>query len=169
MHPSTRARIPAVRHRWPAALLAACAVLVPLAADAENIAEVRVLGNEKAEDRLIFQSFGIMAGDDNLVRDVVFEDIRVDRIEEGKLFNLHIAYTPKYNTSPGRGIENVTLRNISYTGKGSPSASVIYGYDPGRQVRNIVIDNVTVAGKRLTGAAPNLLDIGPHASGVTFR
>ncbi|KQZ43185.1 glycosyl hydrolase family 28 protein [Duganella sp. Root1480D1] len=114
-------------------------------------------------------AIGIMAGDDNLVRDVVFEDIRVDRIEEGKLFNLHIAYTPKYNTSPGRGIENVTLRNISYTGKGSPSASLIYGHDTGRQVRNIVIDNVTVAGKRLTGPASNLLDIGQYVSGVSFR
>ena len=114
-------------------------------------------------------AIGIMAGDDNLVRDVTFENIRVDRIEEGKLFNIHIAYTPKYNTSPGRGIENITLRNISYTGKGSPSASVIYGYDQHRAVKNIVIDNVTVGGKRLTGPAQNILDIGKFVEGVTFK
>jgi hypothetical protein len=114
-------------------------------------------------------AIGIMAGDDNLVRDVTFEDIRVERIEEGKLFNLHIAYTPKYNTSPGRGIENITLRNISYTGHGSPSASVIYGYDATRKVRNIVIDNVTVGGRKLKGPEANLLDIGPHVEGVQFK
>ena len=114
-------------------------------------------------------AIGIMAGDDNLVRDVVFENIRVERIEEGKLFNFHIAYTPKYNTSPGRGIENITLRNVSYSGKGSPSASVIYGHDAQRKVNNIVLDNVTVGGKRITGSAPNVLDIGPFAEGVSFR
>ncbi|MEO7579759.1 MAG: hypothetical protein ABIT83_19275, partial [Massilia sp.] len=114
-------------------------------------------------------AIGIMAGDDNLVRDVVFENIRVDRIEEGKLFNFHIANTAKYNTSPGRGIENVTLRNVSFSGNGSPSASVVYGYDQARTISNIVFDNVTVGGKRITKAEPNLLDIGPHVSGVVFK
>ncbi len=125
---------------------------------------------EHDEDESEYEgAIGIMAGDDNLVRDVTFENIRVERIEEGKLFNLHIAYTPKYNTSPGRGIRDVTLRNISFSGKGSPSASVIAGYDAGRTVQHIVIDNVMVGGKRLTGAAPNLLDIGPYTGAVTFK
>jgi hypothetical protein len=114
-------------------------------------------------------AIGIMAGDDNLVRDVTFENFRVERIEEGKLFNLHIAFTPKYNTSPGRGIENITLRNIHFSGKGSPSASVIYGYDDSHKVRNVVIDNVTVAGKKLKGVEQNLLDIGPFVEGVSFK
>lgn len=114
-------------------------------------------------------AIGIMAGDDNLVRDVTFENIRVERIEEGMLFNLHIAYTPKYNTSPGRGIENVTLRNISFSGKGSPSAARIYGYDAQHKVKGVVIDNVTVAGKRISGPEANVLDIGPHVEGVTYK
>jgi hypothetical protein len=109
-----------------------------------------------------------MAGDDNLVRDVLFEDIRVERIEEGKLFSLRVVHVPKYNTSPGRGIENVTLRNIAYSGQGMASASRIGGFDAGRRVRNIVIDNVTVGGKPLTGPQPNVLDIEPHVEGVRF-
>ena len=114
-------------------------------------------------------AIGIMAADDNLVRDVVFEDIRVDRIEEGKLFKLGVMYVPKYNTSPGRGIENVTLRNIQYTGKGSPSASSIAGYNAERKVRNITIDNVTVAGKRVTGPQVNLLDVNEFSEGVSYK
>ncbi len=114
-------------------------------------------------------ALGIMAGDDNLVRDVVFEDIRVDRIEEGKLFNLKIAYTAKYNTSPGWGIENVTLRNIQYTGKGSPSASAITGHNAERKVRNIIIDNVTVGGKRIVKPEPGLLELNEFVEGVQFR
>ena len=114
-------------------------------------------------------AIGIMAADDNLVRDVLFEDIRVERIEEGKLFNLHIAFTPKYNTSPGRGIENVTLRNIHFSGNGSPSASAIYGYDETRKVKNITIDNVTVGGRKIKGAEANVLDIGKFVEGVIFK
>ena len=141
--------------------------------DAEVIERVRFSNIdilEHDEDDTEYEgAIGIMAGDDNLVRDVVFENIRVDRIEEGKLFNLHIAYTPKYNTSPGRGIENITLRNIAFSGKGSPSASVIYGHDAGRKVKNVVLDNVTVAGKRITGPEQNVLDIGPFVENVTYK
>ncbi|NIA56037.1 glycoside hydrolase [Massilia sp. TW-1] len=114
-------------------------------------------------------ALGIMAGDDNLVRDVVFEDIRVDRIEEGKLFNLKIAYTAKYNTSPGLGIENVTLRNVHYSGRGSPSASAITGRDATRKVRNVTIENVTVGGKRLAAPEAGLLDVNEFVDGLRFR
>jgi hypothetical protein len=114
-------------------------------------------------------ALGIMAGDDNLVRDVVFEDIRVDRIEEGKLFNFKIAYTAKYNTSPGLGIENVTLRNIHYTGRGSPSASRITGRDATRKVRNVTIENVTVGGKRITAPEAGLLEVNEFVDGLRFR
>lgn len=114
-------------------------------------------------------AIGITAGDDNLIRNITFEDIRVERIEEGKLFNFHVGFNAKYNTSPGRGIDGVTLRNISFTGKGSPSASVIFGYDDSRGVQNIHLDNVTVAGRKILGPAPGVLDIGEHVSGVTYK
>lgn len=114
-------------------------------------------------------AIGIMAGDDNLVRDVLFEDIRVDRIEEGKLFNLKIAYTAKYNTSPGLGIENITLRNVHYTGKGSASASAITGHNAQRKVRNITLDNVTVGGKRITGPEAGVLELNEFAENIRYR
>jgi hypothetical protein len=114
-------------------------------------------------------ALGIMAGDDNLVRDVVFEDIRVDRIEEGKLFNLKIAYTAKYNTSPGLGVENVTLRNIHYTGRGSPSASMITGRDATRKVKNVTLENVTVGGRRITGPEAGVLEVNGFVDGLRFR
>jgi hypothetical protein len=114
-------------------------------------------------------ALGIMAGDDNTVRDVVFDNIRVERIEEGKLFNLKIAYTEKYNTSPGMGVENITLRNIQYSGRGSPSASLISGRDAQRKVKNVVIENVTVGGKKLTKAEPGLLEVNEFVEGLQFR
>ena len=85
------------------------------------------------------------------------------------MFKLGVMYVPKYNTSPGRGIENVTLRNIQYTGKGSPSASSISGYNAERKVKNITIDNVTVAGKRLSAPQNNLLEVNEFTEGVTYK
>ncbi|MBP2157892.1 MULTISPECIES: hypothetical protein [Asticcacaulis] len=130
--------------------------------------DIDVLDHDEDEDD--YQgAIGLMVGDDNLVRDVTFEDWRVERIEEGKLFSLQVLYNKKYNTSAGRGIERVTLRNIAYTGKGAATASLIRGYAPDRAVRDITIDNVTVAGKKITGAEPGLLDIGAFVEGVTFK
>lgn len=141
--------------------------------DAEVIERVRfsdidILEHDE-DDPAYEGALGIMAGDDNLVRDVTFENIRVDRIEEGKLFNFQIVYTQKYNTSPGRGIEDIVLRNVHYTGKGSAGAAQLKGYDAQRRVRNIVLDNVTVGGKKIMGTKPNILDIGQFVDGVSFK
>ncbi|MFV3126475.1 glycosyl hydrolase family 28 protein [Niveispirillum sp. KHB5.9] len=111
----------------------------------------------------------ITAGDSNLVRDVEFNNIRVDRIEEGKLFNFHVGYNTKYNTSPGRGIENIRLRDIRYSGVGLPSASLIAGYDEKRGVRGVSIENLVIGGRRITGLADANLEIGSFTQGITIR
>lgn len=112
---------------------------------------------------------GITAGDSNLIRNITFNNIRVDRIEEGKLFNLHVGFNAKYNTSPGRGIQNVAFRNISYTGDGLPSASVIYGYDAQRGVRDVRIENLVIAGRRAKDAGSANLVIGDFVTGVHIQ
>jgi hypothetical protein len=122
------------------------------------------------EDEPDYQgTIGLMVGDDNLVRDIRFENWRVERIEDGKLFSLQVLYNAKYNTSPGRGIENITLKDIAFSGKGAPTASLIKGYSSGRGVRHVVLDNVTIGGKKVTKAEPNILDIGDHVEGLVFK
>ena len=111
----------------------------------------------------------ITAGDSNLIRDVTFSNVRVDRIEEGKLFNLHVGFNSKYNTSPGRGIENIVFRNIFFAGAGLPSPSVIFGYDAQRGVHGVKIENLQIAGRRAkTPADANLL-IGKFVDGVSIQ
>ena len=112
---------------------------------------------------------GILAGDSNLVQDVTFSNIRVDRIEEGKLFSFRVGFNGKYNTSPGRGIRRVVLRNVSFTGRGMPSASLVAGYDASRTVEDVLLDNVTVGGRRLDLKNPDLIKIGPFASEVRVK
>jgi len=122
------------------------------------------------EDQPDYQGvMAIYAGDSNLVRNITFEDIRVDRIEEGKLFNFRVGYNSKYNTSPGRGIENVTLSHVTFTGRGTVGASVIQGYDETHRVRHVAIEDVRIGGQKLTKAAHGVLEMGGYVDDVTFR
>ncbi len=111
----------------------------------------------------------ILAGDSNLVRDITFSNIRVDRIEEAKLFNFQVGFNGKYNTSPGRGIQHIILRNVSYTGLGMPSASVIGGYDAQRGVDDVLLDNVTVGGRKIDLRDADTVKVGPFATNVQAR
>ena len=87
----------------------------------------------------------INAGDNNLIRNVHFEDIRVENFRQGQLVNLRIFYNEKYCTAPGRGIENVLFKNISYTGENA-ELSIIEGYDEKRKVKNIRFENLKING-----------------------
>ncbi len=111
----------------------------------------------------------ISAGNANLVRNVTFEDIRVDTIEDGKLFNFVTVQNQRYNQAPGQGIDTVSVRNVSYTGNGLTTPSIIRGFDAGHVTRNITLSNVTIAGKALTGPSPDLLEVGPFAEDVSFK
>lgn len=115
---------------------------------------------------------GVMAINSNnstVVRDILFEDIRVDHMIEGKLFNFAVIGDDRFSLSPGGGISNLTLRNISYTGKGVYGPSVIQGYDATRGVRGITLENVRIGQEKLTGPNLQLLQIGPHVEGISFK
>jgi len=111
----------------------------------------------------------ISAGDSNTVRDVTFSDIRVEHIQEGKLFNLRVVYNAKYNTSPGLTVDGVHFKNIRYSGAGWAGPSIIAGLDEKRRVRNVSFANFVIGGRRLTAPAEGVLEIGPFVDGVTFK
>ena len=90
----------------------------------------------------------INVGDHNLAQNITFEDIRVEHIQEGQLFHLRVMYNQKYNTGPGRGVRNITFRNISCTGK-YINPSLMEGYDKNRKVENILFENIMLNGKRI--------------------
>lgn len=85
-------------------------------------------------------------GDNNLIEDVVADDIRVENFRKGQLVNMHIAYNRKYNTSPGRGIRNVTIKNMSYSGTNANTA-VMIGYDEDRVIEFVRFQNLTINGQ----------------------
>lgn len=97
---------------------------------------------------------GVMAigcGDKNRVRNVLFEDIRVEDCEEARLIDLTVCYNEKYNRAPGYGIDGVTFRNVSYrSGTGTMYPSRLRGFSEAYGVRNVRVENLTVDGRRQT-------------------
>ena len=115
---------------------------------------------------------GVMAaysGDNTLIRNITFSNIRVDGIEEGKLINIVAGNNPRYNKAPGRGIDGVTLRNVTYTGEGMPSSSIIRGLSPQTAVKNVAIDNLRIGGKPIRSARDGDISVTGNVSGLTIR
>lgn len=110
----------------------------------------------------------ICAGDKNLVRNVTFEDIRIESIQEGQLFQLKVANSLKYSTAPGTGIENVLFKNIYYQGF-IERTSTIEGYDSNRIVRNVRFENVVLNGKRARSIVEADILIGKAVLDIQFN
>ena len=110
----------------------------------------------QAEPQVDYQGcLAINCGDNNLVRDVTFDNIRIEQILQGSIVQVKVGYNQKYCAAPGRGVENVVFRNIryysspsSYYHEGS-SLSIINGYDDKRKVKNVTFEGLKVNGRLL--------------------
>lgn len=110
----------------------------------ENLNYINIDILDHQEKQLDYQGcMAINAGDNNLIRKVRFENIRVEDFRHGQLINLRIFYNEKYCSAPGRGIEDVLFKNISYSGKNA-ELSVIEGYNEERQVKNVRFENLRI-------------------------
>lgn len=135
---------------------------------------------DQAEKQIDYQGcLAINAGDNNLIRNVRFENIRIEDFRQGQLVNLRIFFNKKYCKAPGRGIENVLFKDITYHGKNA-ELSIISGYNEERKVKNIRFENLNINGKIIYDDMPGKpkwyktgdmarFFIGEHVEEVTFR
>ena len=134
----------------------------------------------QSEPQVDYQGcLAINCGDNNLVRNVTFDNIRIEQIDRGSIVQVKVSHNQKYCTAPGRGVENITFRNIRYYGKPAPAMSVINGYSDDRQVKNITFEGLKINGKLIYDDMPDKprwyqtsdvvpMYIGNHVKGVRF-
>jgi Glycosyl hydrolases family 28 len=134
---------------------------------------------DQHESQLDYQGcMSLNAGDANLIRNVVFDHIRVEDFREGQLVNLRVMYNRKYNTAPGQGIEDVLFKDVTYRGANA-NISVITGYDDTRAIRNITFENLSINGRMISDTMTGKpgyyktsdmarFFIGEHVDNVTF-
>ena len=134
---------------------------------------------EQNENQIDYQGcIGINNGDNNLVRNITFSNIRVEDIHKGMLINMRVCYNKKYCHAPGRGIEDITFKNFSYNGTNA-AMSIIAGYDDERMIRNIRFENFSINGKTIYDNMPDKLKwykttdyadifVGEHVEKISF-
>ena len=121
----------------------------------------------------------INCGDNNFVKDVVFDNIRIEQIHQGSLLQVRVGWNSKYCTAPGGGIENVVFRHIRYYGQ-QPYMSIITGYDEQHQVKNVTFEGLKINGKVICDDMPDKprwyatsdyvpMFVGSHVENLKFK
>lgn len=138
---------------------------------------IDILG--QAEPQVDYQGcLAINCGDNNLVRNVTFDNIRIEQIEDGCIAQVKVGWNQKYCAAPGRGVENVTFRGIRYYGQ-TPNLSIINGYDADHPVQNVTFEGLKINGRPVHDKMPGKpgwhatsdyvpMFVGNHVSGVVF-
>ena len=148
---------------------------------------IDILG--QAESQVDYQGcMAINCGDNNTVRNVTFDNVRVEHIRRGCLVQVRVGYNQKYCATPSRSVENVTFRNIrqwtdayreSRRSDSVPQTSIICGYDAQRTVKGVTFENLKVNGRVLHDKMKDKpswyatadyvpMFIGPHVEKVEF-
>lgn len=135
---------------------------------------------DHAEKQLDYQGcFGINCGDNNIVENITFDNIRVEDFRQGQLFNVRIFFNKKYCAAPGLGVRNILFKDIQYNGNNS-EVSIIMGYDEDRKVENVVFENLMINGVKIsddmegkpawykTGDMARIF-IGEHVDNIVFK
>lgn len=142
-----------------------------------NFLNIDILNHD--EPQLNYQGcMSINVSDENFARNIRFEDIRIEDFEQGQLVNLRVTFNKKYAKAPGRGIENILFKNITYNGSHA-NLSIIEGYDDIRCIRNIVFENLIINGQVISSQMkkPGYMPVsdfaniyvGPHVEGLEFN
>ena len=167
-------------------------------ADVAHVFEIGLHGNVEQPDSVVNLTYrnidvldakemqldyqGIMSidvGDNNLVKNVLFENIRVENFRQGRLLSMRLCWNKKYCNAPGRGIENVTFKDVTYNGDNA-DISLILGYDENRIIKGITFDNLVINGVKISDDMPGKpgwyktsdmarIYIGEHVQDVTFK
>jgi len=121
----------------------------------ENLNYINIDILDHKEKQVDYQGcLAINAGDNNLVRKVRFENIRIEDFRMGQLLNVRVFYNPKYCQAPGMGVEDVLFKDITYTGNNA-EISIISGYDENRKVKNIRFENLKINGQVISDDMPS--------------
>lgn len=134
----------------------------------------------QAEPQVDYQGcLAINCGDNNLVKNVTFDNIRIEQIRQGCILQVKVGWNQKYCKAAGRGVENVLFRNIRYYGQ-QPNLSIITGYDEQHQVKNVTFEGLKINGNPVYDDMPGKpkwyatadfvpMFVGSHVENLRFK
>ncbi|QIY74211.1 glycosyl hydrolase family 28 protein [Streptomyces sp. RLB1-33] len=118
--------------------------------DAPEVLENLVFKNldilDHREPQMGYQGcIALNPGDSNLIKNVLIEDVRIEDFRWGQVIHMRVMYNTKYNTSVGRGIEDVYVKNLTYTGTHA-NPSLFLGYDADHAIKDVTFENLVING-----------------------
>lgn len=138
----------------------------------------------QSEPQVDYQGcLAINCGDNNLVRNVVFDNIRIEMSDQvakqASITQVKVGWNQKYCKAPGLGVEDITFRNIRYYGA-QPNMSVITGYDAQHKVKNVTFEGMKINGHSIYDDMPGKpkwyqtadyvpIFVGSHVENLQFK
>ena len=134
----------------------------------------------QSEPQVDYQGcLAINCGDGNYVRDVTFDNIRIEQIRQGCILQVKVGWNQKYCSAAGAGVENVLFRNIRYYGT-QPNLSVITGYDAQHKVKDVTFEGLKINGRTIYDDMPGKpkwhstsdyvpMFVGSHVENLIFK
>jgi len=129
--------------------------------------EIDILEHDE-DDRNYQGCMAFSVSDHNLVQDVIFENVRVEKMQEGQLLNMRVLFNEKYSYGPGRGIRNVVFRNIFYH-DAVENPSIIEGYSEKNNIENVTFENIVIRGKRIKTLEEGNIKVGKFTKNVQLK
>lgn len=134
----------------------------------------------QSEPQVDYQGcMAINCGDGNYVKDVTFDNIRIEGIRQGSIAQVKVGWNRKYCTAAGGGVENILFHNIRYYGA-QPYMSVITGYDAQHKVKNVTFEGLKINGQKIYDDMPGKpkwyqtadyvpMFVGSHVENLIFK
>lgn len=91
-------------------------------------------------------AIGVNSCDGNLVHDLTFEDIRIERVTKGEPIRLTVRDNYEKKNTPGKGISDVVFRNVTVLSAGEKCT--VNGLKDAK-IRNVTFENFTYKGKTI--------------------
>ncbi len=92
----------------------------------------------------------IQCGDQNIIRDVRFDSIRIEGIQRGRIFDLRVLFSEKYNRAPGGSIDDIHFDHITVdadTPDENLMPSRVDDWDKDHRVHNFTVGNVRIGNR----------------------
>ena len=133
---------------------------------ATEISKIRFINNDLIHVAEPTPAFTIQVGDESTVRDVIYENTRVED-SAGPPVDLTIIQSP-YNPSPERGhVRDIVFRNVRVEAQNIPPSAVM-GFDDKHPIEGVVFENVQGGGRKWAKAEDGPIKT-EFAKGVAFR
>lgn len=112
-------------------------------------------------------AMAINAGDNNTIRNVTYDGIRVEAFEQGRLIDVRVMFNKDYNPSPGKSVENIVFRNVRYDGDNA-NPNRICGFDEARRVSTITFEGLVINGRLVLDAEQGHFELNEYTDGIAF-